>query len=178
MSYCRNHRPTHRKRTAPSVGWDPVGKGHYLLAYTPKLPQTCILLKTLSTALYKRRTAERTGLMRAFPILVPALLLLVSLSAHGQTQQQDTPALPPKINLTLEQRHMVKEIIKDSKQDNVADAVQISVGEIVPKSVQLHPMPSEAGTKVSQIKAHLFFLKDGKVVVVDPRENKIVDVIE
>ena len=32
--------------------------------------------------------------------------------------------------------------------------------------------------KVPQVKSHLFFLKDGKVVIVDPKENKIVDAID
>jgi hypothetical protein len=39
-------------------------------------------------------------------------------------------------------------------------------------------MPAEVGAKVSQIKTHLFFVQGGRVVIVDPKDNKIVDVID
>jgi hypothetical protein len=39
-------------------------------------------------------------------------------------------------------------------------------------------MPVLVAEKVPQVKSHLFFIEDGKVVIVDPKENKIVDSIE
>ena len=39
-------------------------------------------------------------------------------------------------------------------------------------------MPPEVFAKVSQVKSHLFFVMEGQVVIVDPKDNKIVDIIE
>ena len=39
-------------------------------------------------------------------------------------------------------------------------------------------MPPAVAEKVPQIKSHLFFVEGGKVVIVDPKENKIVDAID
>ena len=48
----------------------------------------------------------------------------------------------------------------------------------MPASVSLNPMPQLVAEKIPQIKSHLFFIEDGKVVIVDPKENKVVDAIE
>ena len=39
-------------------------------------------------------------------------------------------------------------------------------------------MPQTIADKVPQVKSHLFFVEDGKVVIVDPKENNIVDAID
>jgi hypothetical protein len=39
-------------------------------------------------------------------------------------------------------------------------------------------MPQVVAEKVPQIKSHMFFIESGKVVIVDPKENKIVDAID
>jgi hypothetical protein len=84
----------------------------------------------------------------------------------------------PKINLTLEQRHVIKEIIKDINIAPAQQKIEIAVGATVPATITLSPMPQIVSEKVPQIKSHFFFLEDGKVVIVDPKENKIVDAIE
>ena len=42
----------------------------------------------------------------------------------------------------------------------------------------LHSMPADLTAKISQIKSHLFFVMGGQVVIVDPKNNEIVDVIK
>jgi hypothetical protein len=110
----------------------------------------------------------------------------MGVAAHAQTAQlaappaRETPAVPvqPKINLTLEQRHTVKELIKDLNVPSAPKNVETAVGTTVPAAVKLTPMPVLVAEKVPQIKSHLFFIEDGKVVIVDPKENKVVDSIE
>ena len=116
-------------------------------------------------------------LVKTLLIFVAASMCITSLSAFGQSQQE-APSGSPKINLTLEQRHVIKEIVKELKIENSGGDVQVKAGESVPSSVRLQTMPSEVGAKVSQVKAHLFFVKDGQVIVVDPRENKVVEIID
>jgi hypothetical protein len=39
-------------------------------------------------------------------------------------------------------------------------------------------MPVEVAVKVPQIKSHSFVVKDDKVVIVDPKDNKVAALIE
>ena len=78
----------------------------------------------------------------------------------------------------MEQRYVIKEIIKDLKFENEPKNIRISMGQVIPKTVRLRAMPLDVSQKVSQVKNHLFFLKNGQVILVDPKDNKVVDVID
>jgi Protein of unknown function (DUF1236) len=112
------------------------------------------------------------GVAMAF---VLATVLSVGAPARGQN-----PAIPTQstINLTLEQRRDIKELIKDLDVPSVAPNVDTAVGATVPASIKLSPMPADVAAKVPQVKAHMFFIQSTKVVIVDPKENKIVDAID
>jgi hypothetical protein len=121
------------------------------------------------------------AMMKANSMIVMAAALALSasgLSAQAQGQAPGEPVVQSKINLTLEQRHMIKEIIKDIRIQPAPANIETAVGATVPESVSLSPMPTAVSEKVPQIKSHLFFLKDGKVVVVDPKDHKIIDAID
>jgi hypothetical protein len=108
-----------------------------------------------------------------------ASLLFTSPIARGQAPtEQNAPIVTSKINLSLEQRHEIREIIKDLKIADSAPEVHLAIGDTVSKSVSLHPMPGDVTAKMSQVKSHLFFMMGGQVVIVDPKDDKIVDVIE
>jgi hypothetical protein len=118
-------------------------------------------------------------------VMALAVATMGALIVPGTPVRAQTPAVPsqpvpsqPKVNLTLEQRHVIKEIIKDLNVSPAQQNVETSVGATVPATVNLNPMPQVVAEKVPQVKSHLFFLKDGKVVIVDPKENKIVDAID
>src|SRR5262249_55111571 len=75
--------------------------------------------------------------------LIPMLSFLGP-AAHAQIAPQQTPsqdvlAPAPKLNLTLEQRHTIKEFIKDMKAD--AADVQATIGEPIPPGITPRPMP-------------------------------------
>jgi hypothetical protein len=108
-------------------------------------------------------------------------LLLVDPVAWGQapSDKQEAPVITSKISLTLEQRHTIKEIVKDLKVEKTpADMPVGAIGDAVPKSIHLSPMPADVGAKVSAVKNHLVVLQGTRVVIVDPRDNTIVDIID
>jgi hypothetical protein len=113
-----------------------------------------------------------------------AALALPSLNVPARSQAPaapaQAPAVPaqPKINLSLEQRHTIKELIKDLKVSPAPANVETTVGATVPATINLSPMPQVVAEKVPQVKSHLFFIEGTKVVIVDPKENKIVDAID
>ena len=110
-----------------------------------------------------------------------AAVVLVSASAVAQVPS-NAPAPRPthRINLTVEQRHVIKEIIikdlkfKEAAQPNAPGAI----GETVPSGVILHPIPVEVAAKVPQVRTHSFFVKDDHVFVVDPKDHKVADVVK
>jgi hypothetical protein len=97
---------------------------------------------------------------------------------HAQAPVQEPAVVTPKLNLTLEQRHVIKEFIKDVKDEQAAPAVPPAIGEIVPQNVSLRPMPAEVGAKVPQVKTHNFFVAAGQVFIVDPKDKTVADVIK
>ncbi len=116
-------------------------------------------------------------------ISVLALLAMAfSFASAGAEVPTDAPAARPthRINLTVAQRHVFKEIIlKDVK---LKDATQANapgeVGDTVPPGVVLHPIPVEVSAKVPQVRSHLFFVKDDHVILVNPKDNKVVEVVD
>jgi hypothetical protein len=117
---------------------------------------------------------------------IVALAMMVSLTAATTHAQAPAPAAPqqelvptgPKLNLTLEQRFTIREIIKDKKAAGAPADVQAAVGEPVPQGVTPQPMPSDVAQKVPQVKAHRYFLTAQQIVIVDPKDNKVAEVIK
>lgn len=122
---------------------------------------------------------------RAFGAIVAALL--VAATVQPVAAQAPGPSPLPRgeetVNLTMEQRHIIKEIIvKDMKspgppQDQVAK-VPTQIGATVPTGIPAQPMPVEVAAKVPQLKTHSFLVKDDKVIVIDIKDNKVAALIE
>ncbi|HEY6992811.1 MAG TPA: DUF1236 domain-containing protein [Xanthobacteraceae bacterium] len=121
--------------------------------------------------------------MHKAPIVALAMALSFGgTAAHSQappaTAPQHLAPVNPKLNLTLEQRHTIREIIKDKKADAASADVAVAVGEPVPQGVNLQPMPSVVAQKVPQVKTHSYFLTGRQIVIVDPKDNRVAEVIE
>jgi len=97
--------------------------------------------------------------------------------------QAPTPAPAPevrtsKINLTVEQRHVIKEIVKDLPVAKAPADASITTGSAAPADAVLRSFPVEITEKVPQIKSHKFFVKGDQIVVVSPDGNNVVEIIE
>lgn len=118
---------------------------------------------------------------------ITAAVLTLALPVEAQVPAEapaTAPVVKPQdtVNLTMEQRHIIKEIIlKDLKIAEPADQagkVPTQVGATIPSGIPLQPMPVEVSAKIPQIKAHSFVVKNDKVVIVDPKDNKVAALIE
>jgi hypothetical protein len=120
------------------------------------------------------------ALSSAAALTMTFLVMVAPVRGQTPAAPAEAPAVPvqPKINLTLEQRHVIKEIIKDLNISPAQQNIETTVGVTVPATIKLSPMPQVVAEKVPQVKSHLFFIESGKVVIVDPKENKIVDAID
>ena len=117
---------------------------------------------------------------RVLTVVTAAAFLTLGAFAHGQAIQdeQRAPASSTKVNLSLEQEHIIKEIVKDLRVEPAAGSVPETVGAAVPDAAPLRPIPPEIGDKVPQIRSHRFLVKDNKIILVDPKDNSVVDVID
>ena len=92
--------------------------------------------------------------------------------------EKNTPATSATVNLSLEQRHVIRELIREQKSTSATVDSKLSAGDAVPKGVEAQPMPPLVGSKVPQIKSHRFFVTSQQIAIVDPKQNTVVEVIE
>ena len=111
--------------------------------------------------------------------LAASILALVMLAAlaHAQGPTQDGTVAAPRLNLTLEQRHVIKELIKDMKIEPAATSAR-SIGDAIPRDAAVQEMPSDVGRKVPQVKAHGFLYTAERILIVDPKDNRVAEVVE
>jgi Protein of unknown function (DUF1236) len=113
--------------------------------------------------------------MRTLFAMALAATLLSPVAASAQALE---PLVQPKLNLTLQDRYTIKELIKDIRVTPVPGKQDVSIGNAVSSNIKLEPIPAEVAAKVPKIKSHLFFVEDNKIVLVEAKDRKIVDVIE
>jgi len=115
-----------------------------------------------------------SGLLVAF--------LISSVSAISQTggpQNEQTPVGSRRINLTAEHGHVIKEtVLKTGKVQSFPPDAKIIVGEAVPAAISTETFPPEVYEKVPPLKSHTFFINDDQVIIVDPKNNTIVDIVK
>jgi hypothetical protein len=109
-------------------------------------------------------------------ILASALWLL---GTAGQAQQSPPPGEPVPtrgLNLTMQDRHVIKELIKDLKLAPAATSAK-AVGDVVAPDA-VHDIPADVGRKVPEVKAHRFVYTAERILIIDSRDNRVVEVIE
>jgi hypothetical protein len=113
-------------------------------------------------------------------ISVAGVFLFLTVAPDAQTPPgPDMPVATRSVKLTAEQHHIIKEIVlKDLKVQAAPANVKVEVGEPVADTVTLHQFPPVIADKVPEVKAHSFFVKDDQVIIVDPRDKKVADVIK
>jgi hypothetical protein len=113
--------------------------------------------------------------MNMIAISVVALFAAV-ISASAQT---NPPISTRTINLTAEQYHVIKEtVLKDATASPSSGSSTIKIGERVPATVNLKTFPPELSEKISALKTRTFYVYNGKIVIVDPKDNSVADIIE
>jgi hypothetical protein len=106
--------------------------------------------------------------MGQYPRMILASVVLmigVTLSSSQEVlraQEVDKPVIPPQprtINLTQEQRFVIRENVKDLTLSKASKDAPETIGDPVPPDIVLHALPSEVGVKVPQVRSHMFFIK-------------------
>jgi hypothetical protein len=117
--------------------------------------------------------------MKRLFIAALACVLLGAPTVRSQEAPSEAPIAPTTtVNLNLEQQHTIKEFVKDLHLPKAAVKFDVSVGATVPPSVELAPMPTQIADKVPQVKTHRLFVTEGRIVLVNPNDQRIAGVIE
>jgi Protein of unknown function (DUF1236) len=83
------------------------------------------------------------------------------------------------VKLTEQDRHTIREIIfRDTKFEKAPDNIKVAIGEAVPQSVHQQPIPADVTRKVPQIKNNTFFVKGDQIVIVEPKDNTVADIVK
>jgi ABC-type uncharacterized transport system ATPase subunit len=135
---------------------------------TESLPTKTLVTKTQVT---------KSLVTKSLVTIIAAALMSLGIALHPQSFAQVEIATP-RLNLTLEQRHVIRELIKDMKIEPAATSVGSAVGDTVSPDANLQPMPSEIGQRVPQIKAHRLMYTAERILIIDPKDNKVAEVIE
>jgi hypothetical protein len=109
------------------------------------------------------------------------LLIALSSSGVGVHAQPTTPpaiAPSPRLTLTAEQEYIIREIILKDVNVPKEQSASETIGDSVPETVKLYPLPSEIVEKVPQARSHQFFVKTDAVILVSPSDRRIADVIK
>jgi hypothetical protein len=90
-------------------------------------------------------------------------------------------ASPKKLDLTTEQRASIRRHATSQQQrattGSRASSARISVGERVPDSIELQSFPSTVYEEVPVVREYRYFVRESDVVVVDPGEQRIIEII-
>jgi hypothetical protein len=96
---------------------------------------------------------------------------------EGQSNSEPAVAPAPRtVNLTAEQRFIIKEIVlKDLNVPKARAGAPESIGDPVPLNVELQT--PELARKVPEAKSHQFYVTADAIVLVSRSDRKIADVI-
>ena len=90
------------------------------------------------------------------------------------TTRQSTSS---RIQLAPEQRRMIRETVISQSAPR-CDQVEITVGHDVPRSIDLRMFPEDIMRDIPEIRSYRFCVRNDEVVLIDPNEYRIVEVIE
>jgi hypothetical protein len=107
-----------------------------------------------------------------------SLIGALFLCTPGYAQAPKAPGATRTVNLTLEQRHVIRELVRELQVKQAAADSKVAAGDPVPGKTELHAMPPLIGQKVPQIRSHRLYVTRQQIVIVDPKEQRVVEVVE
>jgi hypothetical protein len=82
------------------------------------------------------------------------------------------------LGLTNDQaRTIYQDINKVSTKESAPAGFDAKVGAVVPSTISLHALPSDVASKVPTVKPYDYAMLQGKVLLIDPKAKKVVDIV-
>jgi hypothetical protein len=104
----------------------------------------------------------------------------VSAASLSQSSSSSTMSRPAGDTLSLtsmQQKAAWQDLNSKASKQNAPSGFQATVGAVVPTTVKIEPVPSKAATDIPALKSYDFAVVQGKLLIVNPSDNKIAEVI-
>jgi hypothetical protein len=107
------------------------------------------------------------------------LLAGSAIAQSPQTPPGSAPVASRSIKITAEQGYIIKEnVAKGAAATSGQGDAKIEIGDKAPSGAALQDFPDLVVEKVPAVKGHKFLVSNGQVVIVDPKDNTIADIIK
>jgi hypothetical protein len=115
-------------------------------------------------------------------VLAAAALLsgVTAASAAGIASSHSAMAKPISDTLSLnatQQKTAWNDLNKQASNQNAPSGFTDTAGSVVPKTLKINAMPSRAARDVSSLRPYDFAKVSGKLLIVNPRDRKVAEVI-
>ncbi len=116
-------------------------------------------------------------------LLCGPVLVLAQTPAPSTTvaqAQKDAPLVSSErtINLTEENRYIIREIVLKDPSVPKEPGPRAAIGDALPAGTATQPFPADVAQKIPALRSHRFFVTDDEVVIVDPKSNKVADIVK
>ena len=128
--------------------------------------------------------------MKQVITIVSLATVLLAGSAIAQSPTAPTPSSPAapqeapipnrSIKLTAEQSYIIKEnVMPGGKAATTGSAEgKLDIGGKAPAGAALQDFPQLVNEKVPAVKNYKFMIADNQIVIVDPKDNTIADILK
>ena len=99
-------------------------------------------------------------------------------SGTSTSVRQTTATTSSRLQLAPEKRRVIRDIVIKEQSIPRCQEIGLSVGAEVSRTIRLNPFPEEVVREVPEMRSYRFCVKDNDVVLVDPNEHRIVEVID
>ena len=95
-----------------------------------------------------------------------------------QSPSSATPSTQNKLQLSQQQKQQIGQALSSEQAQAGAAGAQAQVGSKLPASMTTHPMPGSVTAQVPATKDFHFVKLQDRVLIVDPKDQMIADVIQ
>jgi hypothetical protein len=106
-----------------------------------------------------------------------ATLFTVVLMTSAAAQTSGTPVETSPVLLSPEKQATVKQHVQREKPSEAQTGGPLTVGTIVPESVELWSLPQDSVSEVPTVTSYKFLLTGKTIAVVDPESRKVIQLL-
>ena len=116
-------------------------------------------------------------------IAVAAMLLLsgvsvASAASHMSNRTGNSAAASDRLDLSdAQQKSIWKDISRHAANQSAPSGFNAAIGTAIPASVSTYPLPRAAARDVPAVKPYRYAMLQNKVLIVNPSDKKIADIV-
>ena len=117
--------------------------------------------------------------MKKLVCIATVSAVLLATSGFVPFDSNASKALKDRLFLTIAQEQAIFQIVDKQKvqRAQAPRGFQAEVGQVLPTSIKLLTFPSDATTKVWAITSYSYVLLQDGLLIVNPQDRKVVDII-